>query len=329
MSSTAAAVSGATATGVILVVAGLVNTRLGHPAQALILVVPVVATAVVGGRHAAAAVAVVATVSFSLLLEPIGSPRVSVAQDVVALVVFFVVVFLIGMLVTSRVEALRRVERHHAALLRAVSHDLRTPLASIQAALSELEDTELHTQATRRGLATTARREAERLERLVGNLLSLARIEADMLVPNRQAVDIGELIELCTTRLQAPLHDIRIEVSIADGLPLVRADHALLEQVVTNLVENAARHTPPGAGIQIVAAARDDQLQIEILDEGPGMTPAELPVVFDAFRSGANPGTSGVGLAICKAVVEAHGGTIDAGNREPCGSAFRVVLPLA
>ncbi|HEY2331204.1 MAG TPA: ATP-binding protein [Acidimicrobiales bacterium] len=329
MTPTRAALIGAAGTGALAILSAALQDDVGHPTQALLLVVPVVATAVVGGRHAAYAVAVVASLSFSLLLPPIGTPRVNITEDAVALAVFALVVLLIGALVASRVEAMSRVELHHAALLRAVSHDLRTPLASIQAVLSELEEPGLHDATARAELATMARAEAERLERLVSNLLSLARIEADALQLEQGPVDLLDLVDECASRSTFLLRGTELSVlGPPPGLPPVSGDHSLLEQVVVNLVENAVRHSPPGGVVTLSIGGNDQRVSLEVLDEGPGLSLSDLERIFEPFQTGSRPGTSGIGLAICKAVVDAHGGTLTASNRERGGASFRMELPV-
>jgi two-component system sensor histidine kinase KdpD len=200
-------------------------------------------------------------------------------------------------------------------------------LASIHAALSELEEPDLHDETTRARLVRAARVEAERLERLVSNLLSLARIEAEALQTDPQPVDLRELLTESSERLLYRQQDAKVSIDVPDDIPLVQLDPALFEQVMINLIENAARHSPRGGVVSVTATHRRGELTVDVCDDGPGVDPDELPRIFDAFRAGDRPGVGGVGLAICKAVVEAHHGTITAGNRVGGGARFRVVLP--
>jgi two-component system sensor histidine kinase KdpD len=254
--------------------------------------------------------------------------RIHLAEDVVALVVFSVVAFTVGSLVAQRVDMLGRLERQRAALLRSVSHDLRTPLAAIRAAASELQVEASLTDEQQRRMLAMVEDEAERLDRLVGNLLSLARIEGGGLQPRRQAVDIIELVQLCTARLSRVLEGTAVVLDAAADLPLVFADHTLLEQVITNLIENAVRHSPPGASVDIMVRAQSGAIELVVADGGSGVSADESATIFEPFRSGPKAGTSGVGLAICKAVVEAHGGTITVGDSSRGGAAFTVSLPI-
>jgi two-component system sensor histidine kinase KdpD len=346
--------------GVVGVVAfalvdAVLDEMLGRPAQALILVVPVATIAVLGGRRPALAVVGIATFTFSLLLPPRGSPLVHEADDAEALAAFAVVAFTVEGLVAYCVDALKRVERQRRALLRSVSHDLRTPLAAIVAAASEARDGEWLDEADRRALLDVVVEEGMRLDRLVANLLSLARIEAGAVAPRWQAVDLAELVKQSCQRLDhvAERAEVAIEVHSAPGLPLVRGDYTLLEQVVANLVENAVRHSPAGEAVTVRADAAgatgatgagkaagataaaeapasspSGGVRVTVADRGPGVPPSAVRSIFEPFQSGANAGFGGMGLAICKAVVEAHGGTISVGERLEGGAEFTVTLPV-
>jgi two-component system sensor histidine kinase KdpD len=312
---------------VLCLVAGIFADALHRPAQALLLVVPVVGTAIVGGRRAAQLVAALATLLFSFVLPPVGSPQVRVADDVVALVVFSAVAFTVGTLVARRIDALERMDRHHQTLLRSVSHDLRTPLTAIRAAADELEG-DLHDDAARRRLSRLVSTEAARLDRLVGNLLGLARIEGGTRALRVDLVDVGALVAAGAGRARQLAPGTAIEVTSTGDVPAVRADVALLEQVVANLLENALRHSDE-RGVRIVVDARPTTVRLAVADHGPGVPPEDRARVFEPFRSGANPGGSGLGLAVCKAVVELHGGTISVHDTAGGGATFVVELPLS
>jgi K+-sensing histidine kinase KdpD len=300
---------------------------LGHAAQGLSLVVPVMATAVVGGRRPAQFVAALATLLFTLILPPLGTLHVRFAEDVVALVVFFLVAFAVGGLVAHRIEALSEIQEQRAALLRSVSHDLRTPLAAIGAAVSELQTVGLHPPDVQARLLELVGEEAERLDRLVANLLSLARIEGGGLEPRRQAVDLEELVQLASGRLAHALDGVEVRVDASPDLPLVLGDQLLLEQVVTNLLDNASRHTPKGSPIDVVIRRAGRSLRMVVVDHGPGVAEEDTERIFEPFHSGPMAGNGGVGLAICRSVLEAHGGTITVGAFPGGGAAFTVALP--
>lgn len=295
---------------------------------ALLLVLPVVAAAVLANRAMAYAVGVAATITFAFTIPPVGSPRVHLAEDLVALVVFLGVAFVVSTLVAGRIELLGRVERQRSALLRSVSHDLRTPLAVIEAAASDLRDGAHHDATSTRELLELISDETHRLDRLVANLLSLGRIDAGVLVPNLQSVDVRELVEAARARLDRVLRDADVRVDVPPGLPPISADHALLDQVVTNLLENAVRHSPPGTAVRVGARQIGNTVQLVVADDGPGISSEVRPTLFEPFRSGGRAGSTGVGLAICKAVVDAHGGTIAVGDSPTGGATFTVTLPI-
>jgi two-component system sensor histidine kinase KdpD len=296
--------------------------------EALTLVVPVVGAAVLGGRWAAYAVAVAAAVAFSLVIPPIGSFRIELGQDVIALCVFAGVALVVSTLVARRVEALRQVEHQRRSLLRSVSHDLRTPLSAIRAAATELQSGIGHDEAVQGRLLELIGDESLRLDRLVGNLLDLSRVEAGVLQPRYQAVDMAELVEVSANSLERMFRDVALEVEVGPDLPSVQGDFTLLGQVVTNLLENAARHSPTGSTVVVAAVVEGATMRVSVADEGPGVDPSEAATIFEPFRSGSIAGTSGIGLAICKAIIEAHAGTIRVGETAAGGAEFSFSVPL-
>jgi len=183
-------------------------------------------------------------------------------------------------------------------------------------------------EETRQELLEVVSEEAERLDRLVDNLLSMAKIEAGVLHPERQAVALDELVGHRVRRLSHLFSHVRVAESIPAGLPLVDADYSQIDQVVTNLLENAARHTPPGTTIDVGAHLAGDTVAVCVSDRGPGVDLAHADELFEPFRRGPGSGSSGIGLAICRAIVDAHGGTISVHNRDEGGAAFEFTLPV-
>ena len=170
--------------------------------------------------------------------------------------------------------------------------------------------------------------EAERLDRIVANLLSLSRIEAGAFSPERQAVPIDELVTDRLRRLSGLFRHVRVQVELPADLPLVDGDYTQLEQVVTNLLENAGRHAPPGSIVRVGGRRLPSgQVEVWVADEGIGVPDYERQRVFEPFRRGEGSRSSGVGLAICKAVVEAHGGTIRVERTPGGGATFVFTLP--
>jgi two-component system sensor histidine kinase KdpD len=233
-----------------------------------------------------------------------------------------------------QIEVLQRTDTLRAALLSSISHDLRTPLASIKASASSLlqEDVQWNDEE-RRSFALAIEREADRLNRLVANLLDMSRIEAGALKPEKEWYPIDELIHDVLDHMQPLLLDREVQTDVPEDLPPVQLDYLEIEQVLTNLIENAVRYTPPGSPIYVSGHVEGDQMVISVEDRGPGIPPAELERVFDKFyrvsgKTSAQQVGSGLGLAVSKGLIEAHEGHIWAENREGGGAVFRFTLPL-
>jgi two-component system sensor histidine kinase KdpD len=223
-----------------------------------------------------------------------------------------------------------KTEEMRSSLLSAVSHDLRTPLATITGAVSTLRDESIRlADADKNELLAAIHEEAERLERLVANLLDMTRVDAGNLRVRREWVPVEEMVGAALTRLERVLGARPVRVSLAPDLPLLYVDPLLLEQVLVNLLENAAKYTPPGSAIDIEGHAEGDGIVMEVRDRGPGIARGDEKRVFEKFYRGAKTSVAGagLGLAICKGIVEAHGGTISVETRADEGATFRVMLP--
>jgi two-component system sensor histidine kinase KdpD len=240
----------------------------------------------------------------------------------------------------AQTEVLRTTEKLQTALLNSISHELRTPLASITGVLSTLGefDTEVDTQGkldstTRTELIESANRQSQRLNQLVENLLNMTRLEAGTVQLNREPVDLQELIGSVLYQAQDRLTDHPVEVNLPSDLPFVPMDAVLIGQVMNNLLDNACKYSPPNSTIGIFAKVNtgEDRIEITVSDQGTGVPPDEIDVIFNKFfRSKSQtttPGT-GLGLSICKGVVEAHGGTICAKNNSDKGLSVTFTLPL-
>ncbi|HET7754459.1 MAG TPA: DUF4118 domain-containing protein [Anaeromyxobacteraceae bacterium] len=228
---------------------------------------------------------------------------------------------------TRRAALRAQTEELRSSLLSSVSHDLRTPLAAITGAATTLRaDPELPAE-TRRELVETVCDEAERLERLLGNLLDMTRLEAGAVEPKRDWVPLVEIVGAALTRLDLQLAGRALTAEIPEDLPLLLADPVLLEQLLTNVLENAARHTPPGSPIELSARVDGERVVVEVADRGPGIPPGAEETIFERFRKGRHSAGVGLGLAIARAIAVAHGGTLVAASREGGGAVFRFELP--
>jgi two-component system sensor histidine kinase KdpD len=228
---------------------------------------------------------------------------------------------------------LAETERLRSALLTSISHDLRTPLAAILGAATSLRSYGgLYAENERAELAATIQEEAERLNRFVTNLLDMTRLEAGALEPNFALIDVGEIVGTVLHRAAKVLEHHRIAVDLAPDLPMLSLDFVLFEQVLFNLLDNAAKYAPPGSTVTVRARRRHGSVAIEVLDEGGGIPPEQVDRVFEKFyrisRTDRQRAGTGLGLAISRGFVEALGGTITAANRtDRAGAVFSIVLP--
>jgi two-component system sensor histidine kinase KdpD len=230
---------------------------------------------------------------------------------------------------------LKRTDALRSALLSSVSHDLRTPLTAIKAAASSLlqEDVEWHEEA-RRGFLQSIENEADRLNRLVANLLDMSRIEDGALIPDKDWYSLKALIQDVLGRLAPMLEEHPMHLDLPEDLLMVELDYLQIDQVLTNLLENIVRHTPARTPIDLRAYQEGEQVIVRVIDHGPGIARAHLEHVFDKFYrvmhgpvSTSTPPGSGLGLAVCRGLVEAHGGRIWAELRPEGGLIVCVALP--
>ena len=233
-------------------------------------------------------------------------------------------------------QAKRRVEadRLRAALLTSISHDLKTPLAAIVGAAGALKDLspQLDDKA-KADLVATILDESERLNRFIANLLDMTKLEAGSIKPNMARHDVGEIVGSVLERARKILARHTVEIEIAGGLPMLELDPVLFEQVLFNLLDNAAKYAPPETTIRIESWQEGETVKLEVIDEGTGIPPEEVELVFEKFHRASKgdqvrAGT-GLGLAISRGFIEAMGGTIDAANRsDRSGAVFTINLPV-
>jgi len=221
-------------------------------------------------------------------------------------------------------------ERLRNSLLAAISHDLRTPLSALVGLADSLSLTRPAPSPQQGEIAASMREEARRMSLLVDNLLDMARLQAGKVQLNRQWHPLEEVVASAIKAVESSLARHEIKVRLPEDLPLLEFDYVLVERVFCNLLENASKYTPPESTVEIGAAETPEQVEIWVDDNGPGVPPGKEEEIFKKFERGRKesptPGV-GLGLAICRAIVEAHGGTIRGGNRDSGGARFIFSLP--
>jgi two-component system sensor histidine kinase KdpD len=230
----------------------------------------------------------------------------------------------------EQAELLRRTDQLRQALLSSVSHDLRTPLFSIKTAVDSLRQPRMDwSEAHRNSFLATISRESERLNRMVSNLLEMSRIEGGVLRPRRAWYDLGELTREVVDRLTPVLGGRPVNLVIPDELAPIQIDYLFIDQVLTNLLENAVKYTPLDSEITIEIRQAPSVLAVSVADHGPGIPVAERERVFDKFHRLAPDGTpgSGLGLSVCQGLVQAHSGRIGVDDAPGGGARFWFELP--
>ena len=300
----------------------------------LLLFVPVTVSGVLGGWKASVPLAVVAGLSYSFhFVEPIGAIRVGFTEDTFSTITFVGVAVFISEL-GRRADARRdERERQRAVLLRSVSHDLRNPLGAIRAASADLRADLVGDPATRNQLLDLVLAESDRLDRIVRNLLSLSRVEAGALAPDQAPESLAEIAHASAHRLEGPRggsDHAPISIDIPDDLPDVFVDRVQLDQVLTNLIENAQRHALGSGTIVVMArAAGPGMIAVSVTDSGPGFHNSGGGHAIEFFKPSGITGAEGIGLAVCKAIVEAHGGSITADDAPDGGARVTFSIPTA
>jgi two-component system sensor histidine kinase KdpD len=232
--------------------------------------------------------------------------------------------------VENRVELNIVASELQKALLNTVSHNLRAPLASITGVLDSLmEDQGLLDPQTQRELLRSAREQAERLNRLVGNLLDMTRLEGGAIHLRIESWDVRDVVDAALAQLGERNLPGQLSIDIPADLPPVAMDFALITQTLVNILDNAVKYSEGRLPVEIGAKVEDGSVQIWVADRGRGIALQDLPRIFEKFYSGAPCGPGmGLGLSICKGLVEAHGGSIWAENREAGGAVITFKLPL-
>jgi two-component system sensor histidine kinase KdpD len=319
----------------------LLHSTVGElPSAVLLYLVPIVMAASRWGRGPAITAVIASTLGHDLLfVDPRGAFTIARADEALGLVLLLFTALVTAQLAdgarrhaeAAREAAIvRRSDELKTALLRAVTHNLRTPLASIKASVSGLRQPgAAFAEEDRAELLAEIEEEADRLDRLVTNLLNASRLEAGRVQLSSHPQDLGELITAVFDRLAPRLNGRQVSLEIPEELPPIPCDYAQIDQVVTNLVENAILHTPPGAPVRARATRADHDVRIEVIDSGPGIPADERERLFRPFERGRTraPGT-GLGLTIARGFVEAHGGHLWLEDEPGAGARFVFTLPV-
>jgi two-component system sensor histidine kinase KdpD len=234
----------------------------------------------------------------------------------------------------DRAKRAAETDRLRSALLTSISHDLKTPLAAVLGAAGTLRSlSDVLDQHAKSDLVATIIDEAERLNRFIANLLDMTRLESGAVVPNAALHDLGEVVGSALERTSKILVGHRVEIDLAKDLPMVKIDPVLFEQVLFNLLDNAAKYAPGGTTVRIQSWRDGDSVVLQVLDEGEGVPPTDLEQIFDKFyrvqKADQVRAGTGLGLAISRGFVEAMHGTIIAANRtDRSGAVFTITLPV-
>jgi two-component system sensor histidine kinase KdpD len=229
--------------------------------------------------------------------------------------------------VTAETESLRN------TLLASISHDLRTPLAVIAGASSALNDPKMSFDAEARRLLTASiETKANEMTDIISNVLELMRLETGQVALRRDWQSIEDLLSGALSRCEGRIANYPVQDKLPADLPPVYVDGSLIVQVFANLLENVARHTPPGTHISVSARADESVIRVEVDDDGPGFPQGDPERLFAKFHRGrdeGNTGGAGLGLTICRAIVNAHGGSIEAARRAEGGARVSFTLPTS
>ena len=330
--------------GVVLVTAAcwLLTPFTGYGAISLIFLLGVLLAGIFLSRGPVLLVAALSAVSWNFLFIP---PRFTLhiekLEDALTFATYFIVALTVGSLtaqlkarehLAAQVQLAKDSERLRKTLLDCVSHELKTPLAAIDAASQELLRLAPDAGQTEmfRELAGEIHDGSNRLNRVVNNLLDMNRLESGVIRPKYEWCDVRELLQSAIDVEQESINGRDVRLDVAEDIPLVLVDHTLLEQAVAKLLANAGTHTPLRLPIEMDAEYQDGQLLISVSDRGPGVPTESADRIFEKFYRGDDHKTGGLGLglSIARGFVEAHGGKLTAENRDGGGARFTISLPV-
>jgi len=308
---------------------------------AMVYLLAVVLIALTSPRGAAIFCSVLCVLFFDLVFVP---PRGTLTVDDVQYLLTFAILVGVALIISKLNQNLRaeaavsaqlavdtETERLRNTLLASISHDLRTPLAVMMGASSTLATRDAQLSSNDRvQLAQSIVDQAQELTGRISKLLQMTRLEIGAIPLAKDWVAIDEILAGVLAKLSVPLEGYRVVIDLPSDLPLLHADASLLEQVLMNLLENATRHTPLGTLISVVASSSADVVQMCVSDRGPGIANADLNLIFEKFHRNANPSRIagvGLGLTICRAIIDLHGGRIWAQSSQQKGTAIHFTLP--
>ena len=323
----------------------LIEPWVGVHATALVFLLVVVVLALFVERGPTLLAATISALLWDFyFLPPVFAFRVYHVEDAMILGMYFVVAIILGQLTTRiqrqeeavrerevKARVLAESERLGKTLLDSMSHEIRTPLAVITGAAGHLNEVqEGALPAPQQAMIAEIQEAADRLNRLVGHVLDIARLESGHVKPKLTLCDVRDLVQVAVREKKQELSSHRLSVQLAPNLPLVRMDYVLVQQALVNLLSNAAFHTPKGTAIQASARVDEDALILAVADEGPGLAEASLPHLFEKFyRAPTAPtGGTGLGLSLVKGFIESQDGQVFARNRPEGGAEFEIRLPL-
>lgn len=320
----------------------LVTPLTGYAAISLIYLLGVLLAAMVLSRGPVLLVAALSSLAWNFLFIP---PRftlhIAKVEDALTFAAYFIIALAVGSLtaqlkarehLAAEVKLAQESERLRKTLLDCVSHELKTPLAAVDAASQELLRRLANSENSdvARELAGEIHAGSQRLNRVVNNLLDMNRLESGVVQPQREWCDVRELLHSAVEIERVSVAGREIQVDVPANIPLALLDHTLIEQAVAKLIANAGSHTPARMPIEIDADCRDGQLRISVSDRGPGLPADSADKMFEKFyrANGRKPGGLGLGLSIARGFVDAHGGSLIAENRDGGGARFTINLPV-
>lgn len=310
---------------------------------AMVYLLAVVLVALTFNRAASILSALLCVLAFDLVFVP---PRGRLTVDDTQYLLTFAIMVVVALIISGLMERDRReeqartrllveteTERLRSTLLASISHDLRTPLTVMAGASSALvEGSETLAEEERLALARSIHEQARTMSEQVTKVLQMTRLETGAITVERDWASLREIAGAVLMRLAERLAAHRLLVNLPEDLPLIRVDAGLIDQVLSNLLENAARHTPPGTVVRLRAEREVGEIVVSVEDFGPGIDPRDMHRLFAKFQRGAGEGASGsvgLGLAIARAIINLHGGRTWAEAMPGSGTAFRFALPIS